>query len=111
MAEKISRDSVMIEISNTTDSTLKFWINNGRKEYHRFWAVNKLGDSIGTWIQVAPPGNTIRFYVDDDVYRSKMDLKKARAKKFQTVWRLLITIFRLLLRANSTDVTGLIIRK
>lgn len=79
--KKVSRDSVMIEISNTADSTLKFWINNGRKEYHRFWAVNKLGDSIGTWIQVAPPGNTIRFYVDDDVYRSKMDLKKARAKK------------------------------
>lgn len=77
----VSRDSVLLEVLNAAESSIKFWINNGRKDYYRFWALNKQGDSIGTWIQAAPSGNTIRVYVDDDVYRSQMDLKKNHPKE------------------------------
>ena len=69
--KEISRDSVLLEILNAADNSIRFWINNGREDYYRFWAVNKAGDSIGTWIQVVPPGNNIRVYVDDDVYQNK----------------------------------------
>lgn len=72
----ISRDSVLLEVLNVADSSVQFWINNGRAEFHRFWALNKTGDSIGTWIEVAPPGNNIRVYVDDNVYPAKIDAQQ-----------------------------------
>lgn len=74
--KNISRDSVMLEILNKVDNSVRFWINNGREETHRFWAINSMGDSIGTRIQVLPAGNNIRVYVDDDVYQAKeIDMK------------------------------------
>lgn len=80
--KKVGRDSVLLGILNAEDSSaMNFWINNGRKDYHRFWAMTKLGDSIGTWIQVVPPGNNIRIYVDDDVYRSQMNARRSNPKK------------------------------
>ncbi len=72
----ISRDSVLLEVLNVADSSVQFWINNGRTEFHRFWAINKTGDSIGTWIEAAPPGNNIRVYVDDNVYQAKIYTKE-----------------------------------
>lgn len=80
--KKAGRDSVLLGILNAEDSTAtNFWINNGRKDYHRFWAITKLGDSIGTWIQVVPPGNNIRVYLDDDVYRSQMNARRTDPKR------------------------------
>lgn len=67
----ISRDSVFMEVMNAADQSIKFWANTGKQEYFRFWAVNRAGDSIGTWIQVLPDGNNIRIYVDDDVYQTR----------------------------------------
>lgn len=75
--QKISRDSVFLEVMSTADESVRFWINNGKNEYYRFWAANKLGDTIGTWIQVLPYGNNIRIYVDEDVYQTpKIETKK-----------------------------------
>lgn len=77
--KKVSRDSVLLEVMNAADSSIQLWMNNGKQNYHRFWAINRLGDSIGTWIQVLPPGNTIRIYVDDDVYQSRnIEIKERR---------------------------------
>lgn len=65
-----SRDSVLLEVSSMRDECKSFWINNGRMRYHRFWAANKSGDTIGTWIQVFPQGNRMRIFVDEDVYKA-----------------------------------------
>lgn len=74
----ISRDSVEIEIFSLKDNGKRFWINNGRMNYHRFWAANKVGDTIGTWIQVLPEGNRLRIFVDEDVYQaSTVDINDA----------------------------------
>lgn len=75
--KNISRDSVKLEIYSLKDENSKcFWINNGRMNYHRFWAANKVGDTIGTWIQVLPEGNRMRIFVDEDVYQaSPVDIK------------------------------------
>lgn len=73
-----SRDSVQLEILSTANNSVCFWINNGRATYHRFWAANKLGDTIGTWIQVMPKGNRLKLYVDEDVYQTPgIEQKKA----------------------------------
>ena len=64
-----SRDSVQLEILNMHDKSIQFWTNNGRTKYYRFWPVNRLGDSIGTWIEVLPGGNKLKFYTDEDVYQ------------------------------------------
>lgn len=79
--QKISRDSTYIEVMSSVDNSVKFWINNGRNEYHRFWAANKLGDTIGTWIQVLPRGNNIRIYVDEDVYQTPKIITKEATEK------------------------------
>ena len=60
------RDSVFMEIVNLEDNSVHFWTNNGRTSYYRFWASNKLGDTIGTWIQVMPDGNRLKIHVDED---------------------------------------------
>lgn len=65
-----SRDSVLLEIMSVADNSVRFWVNNGRMQYHRFWASNKICDTIGTWIQVMPQGNRLKIYVDEDVYQS-----------------------------------------
>lgn len=67
---KISRDSVLLDISSMKDHSRRFWINNGRINHYRFWAANKSGDTVGTWIQVLPTGNRMRIFVDDDVYQT-----------------------------------------
>jgi len=76
--KKISRDSVSLEVMNAADQSIDFWIKNGRREFHRFWAINKGGDSIGIWIQASPTHNRIRIYVDDDVYQTGVDRGKVR---------------------------------
>ena len=68
--KKASQDSVLLEISSMREGKKRFWINNGRMNYHRFWAANKGGDTIGTWIQVFPGGNRMRIFVDEDVYKA-----------------------------------------
>lgn len=68
--KKASQDSVLLEISSMRDNKKQFWISNGRMNYHRFWAANKSGDTIGTWIQVFPEGNRMRIFVDEDVYKA-----------------------------------------
>lgn len=65
-----SRDSVLLEIMSVADNSVRFWVNNGRMQYHRFWASNKICDTIGTWIQVMPQGNRLKIYVDEDVYQT-----------------------------------------
>lgn len=42
-----SRDSVLLEIMSVADNSVRFWVNNGRMQYHRFWASNKICDTIG----------------------------------------------------------------
>lgn len=65
-----SRDSILMEVMSMSDNSIRFWANNGRTKFHRFWACNKLGDTIGTWIQVMPEGNRLKIYVDEDVYQT-----------------------------------------
>jgi len=65
-----SRDSVFMEVMNLADNSLRFWINTGKTSFYRFWASNKVGDTIGTWIQILPEGNRLKIYVDQDVYQS-----------------------------------------
>lgn len=65
-----SRDSVFMEIISMADNSVRFWIDNGKSTYYRFWACNKMGDTIGTWIQVMPQGKKLKIYVDEDVYQS-----------------------------------------
>lgn len=67
---KASRDSVPLEIMSIADNSVRFWMNNGKTNFYRFWAANKTGDTIGTWIQVLPWGNQLKVYVDDDVYQA-----------------------------------------
>ncbi|WP_251619970.1 DUF3078 domain-containing protein [Odoribacter lunatus] len=75
---EISKDSVEFHFSNSAAQQLDLWMNTGRPDYHRFWLINRSGDSIGTWIQVLPETNNVRLYVDDDVYQSHgVDYKKA----------------------------------
>lgn len=72
-----SRDSVHLEIFNMNDHSIQFWANNGRTKVYRFLAVNRLGDTIGTWIQVLPGGNKLKFYTDEDVYQyAEMEKKE-----------------------------------
>ena len=71
-----SRDSVLLEIMSVADNSVRFWVNNGRMQYHRFWASNKICDTIGTWIQVMPQGNRLKIYVDEDVYQTPAIEKK-----------------------------------
>ena len=61
---------------SVADNSVRFWVNNGRMQYHRFWASNKICDTIGTWIQVMPQGNRLKIYVDEDVYQSPAIEKK-----------------------------------
>lgn len=67
---KASRDSVFMEIMNLADNSIRFWINNGKSSYYRFWASNKLGDTIGTWIEILPEGNRLKIHVDQDVHQT-----------------------------------------
>lgn len=78
---KISRDSVFTEINSLADHAVRFWMNNGKMSFHRFWAATRRGDTIGTWIQVYPQGNRLKFYVDDDVYQTPAIEKKDVAVK------------------------------
>lgn len=71
-----SRDSVLMEVVNMADNSIRFWANNGQMKFHRFWACNKLGDTIGTWIQVMPTGNRLKIYIDEDVYQAPIIEKK-----------------------------------
>lgn len=75
--KKISRDSVYMEIYSLIDHSVCFWMNNGKMSFHRFWAGTKQGDTIGTWVQVLPYGNQLRFYVDEDVYQASAIEKKS----------------------------------
>lgn len=76
---KISRDSVLLEVISMSGTTSRFWINTGKNHFHRFWASNKMGDTIGTWIQALPQGNRIRLYVDEDVYQApRIQTKEVR---------------------------------
>ena len=66
--QKISRDSVLIEMLNLSDKSVQFWANNGRTSYQRFWANNESGDTIGTWIEILPGGNRLKLYIDKEVF-------------------------------------------
>lgn len=77
--QNASRDSTFLEVMNLADKSVRFWINNGRTKYHRFWAYNKLGDTIGTWIQVMPHKNRLKIYVDEDVYQAPAIEKKSQS--------------------------------
>lgn len=79
--QKISRDSVYTEIHSLLNHSVGFWMNNGKVSFHRFWAANKQGDTIGTWIQVLPYGNCLKFYVDEEVYQTPAIEKKNVAMK------------------------------
>ncbi len=68
--KKADRDSVLIELTSTNESPIKFWINNGEMQYYRFWAGNKLRDTVGSWVQVMPKGGKIKIYLDEDVYQT-----------------------------------------
>ena len=76
-----NRDSVLVEVMNITENTLRFWMNNGRTSFHRFWANTKAGDTIGTWIEVIPDANRLKIYVDEDVYQVPTPQKKMPEKK------------------------------
>lgn len=65
-----SRDSVLMQVMSMSDNSIRFWANNGRTKFYRFWACNRLGDTIGTWIQVMPKGNRLKIYIDEDVYQA-----------------------------------------
>jgi len=65
-----SRDSVLLEMISAADNSIRFWIDNGRMQYHRFWAANRTGDTIGSWIQVMPHGKRLKIYLDEDVYQT-----------------------------------------
>ncbi|MEG1948852.1 MAG: DUF3078 domain-containing protein [Odoribacter sp.] len=64
------RDSILLEILSMADNSVRLWVNNGRSKYYRFWAANKQGDTIGTWIQVMPSGHRLKIYIDEDVYQT-----------------------------------------
>ena len=64
-----SHDSTLLEVTSLTNNSVRFWLNNGNEQAYRFWVANRLGDTVGAWIQVMPAGNNIRVYVDDDVYQ------------------------------------------
>ena len=66
------RDSVFIELTSSNNSPIKFWMNNGKLQYYRFWAGNNLCDTVGTWVQVMPKGNKIKIYLDEDVFQTSM---------------------------------------
>lgn len=76
-----SRDSAFLEIKNMSDNSVCFWIDNGRTRFHRFWACNKFGDTIGTWIQVMPHGKQLKIYVDEDVYQAPSIEKKIQTRR------------------------------
>lgn len=76
-----SRDSAFLEIKNMSDNSVCFWIDNGRTRFHRFWACNKFGDTIGTWIQVMPQGKQLKIYVDEDVYQAPSIEKKIQTRR------------------------------
>lgn len=65
---RASRDSVLLEVISMDDKSVQFWINNGQNQFHRFWAINRSGDTIGTWLQSLPHGNRLKIYVEEDVY-------------------------------------------
>lgn len=79
-----SRDSVFIEVVSTDSNSLRIWLNNGKNEYHRFWAANGVGDSIGAWVEIIPGGNKLRIYMDDDVYQTITDKKTAKEVSIAT---------------------------
>ncbi|MDR1756622.1 MAG: DUF3078 domain-containing protein [Culturomica sp.] len=81
--KKISSDSALLELENSADRSIRFWINNGQTHYHRFWPVTRDGDSIGTWVQVAPGGNRIRLLIDDDVQASRIRVKSVSSSKLE----------------------------
>lgn len=71
------RDSVLLEIANAADQSIQCWINNDKTSFYRFWAANRYGDTVGTWVQVLPQGNRLKIYLDDDVYQmSAIDKKE-----------------------------------
>ncbi len=74
---KASRDSVLLEVINMNNKSVRFWINNGQNRFHRFWASNRSGDTIGTWLQALPQGNRLKIYVDEDVYLAPALEKKS----------------------------------
>lgn len=76
-----SHDSVLLEVKNMSDNSIRFWMDNNRMKFHRFWASNKVGDTIGTWIQVFPEGKCIKIYVDEDVYQAPSIEKKVSGRK------------------------------
>ncbi len=73
---KASRDSILLEVSSMANHSIRFWTNTGRTEYYRFWASNKLCDTIGSWIQVMPRGHKLKIYLDEDVYQTPTIEKK-----------------------------------
>lgn len=73
---RASRDSVLLEMISAANNSIRLWINNGKMSYHRFWASNRYGDTIGSWIQVMPVGNRLKIYLDDDVYQTPTIQKK-----------------------------------
>ena len=72
-----SRDSVFLEVLNMADNSIRFWANNGQMKFYRFWACNRTGDTLGTWIQVMPEGNRLKIYMDEDIYKTPVIQKKA----------------------------------
>lgn len=63
--QKISRDSVYLEVVDHTDSTINsIWLNNGMHKYRRLWLKNSSGDSIGAWLETLPGGNRMRINID-----------------------------------------------
>lgn len=76
-----SRDSSQLQLISNHRKSLSLWVNNSKSMYYRFWAYNRLGDSVGAWIQTLPQGNNIRILVDDDVYQAREVDTKTLDKK------------------------------
>ena len=72
--QKASRDSVFLKLSTLKDkkAALSFWTNTGKRKVYRFWSTNVHGDTIGSWVELLPDENHLRFFNDDDVYRYKV---------------------------------------
>ena len=90
-----SRDSVLLEVANMSDNSIRFWIDNKRMKFHRFWASTKVGDTIGTWIQVFPEGKRLKIYIDEDVYQAPSIEKKVAVRKEEIQNRLTEEYFML----------------
>lgn len=63
--KKIDTDSVPIILKSSMEDSIKFFMHNGKNQFHRFWARNIRGDSIPTWIETYENKNQIKIIMED----------------------------------------------